>query len=169
MSDKKEIVIKDACILFDLVDLNLLEDFFQLEVVAFTTSQVIGEITDEQQWEAISKFIKNGKLLIDDDGTLEEITRINGEYPGLSLPDSSVLELAIRKSAIVYSSDGSLRKASTKEGITVRGIIWVIAELHSLKLLTTETAVAKLNIYEAINQRAPLKEIKNLISKIQNK
>lgn len=30
VSSKKEIVIKDACILFDLVDLNLLGDFFQL-------------------------------------------------------------------------------------------------------------------------------------------
>lgn len=169
MLDKKEIVIKDACILFDLVDLNLLQDFFQLEVVAFTTSQVIGEITDEQQWEAISKFIKAGKLLIDDHGELQEISRINGEYPGLSLPDSSVLELAIRRNAIVYSSDGGLRKASVKEGITVRGVIWIIAELYSLQLLTSEGAIAKLNMYETINQRAPLKDIKSLISKIQNK
>ncbi len=168
MPDKKDIIIKDACILFDLVDLNLLEDFFQLESEAFTTSQVIGEITNEQQWEAISKFIENGRLQIDDDGTFEAITKINEAYPGLSLPDSSVLELAIRKNAIVYSSDGSLRKASVKEGITVRGVIWIISELHTLELLTTEIAIDKLNLYEAINQRAPLKDIKNLIVKIQN-
>ncbi|HRH54257.1 MAG TPA: hypothetical protein PLN38_13095, partial [Chitinophagales bacterium] len=163
MSDKREIVIKDACILFDLVDLNLLEDFFQLEVDAFTTSQVIGEITNEQQWDAVSRFINNGKLRIDDDGTFEVITKINEEYPGLSLPDSSVLELAIRKNAIVYSSDGSLRKASLKEGITVRGIIWIIAELYRLELMTKESAIAKLNLYETINQRAPLKEINKLM------
>jgi rRNA-processing protein FCF1 len=169
VSDKKEIVIKDACILFDLVDLNLLEDFFQLEADVFTTSQVIGEITNELQWNAISKFINHGRLQIDDNGTLEEITKINELYPGLSLPDSSVLELAIRKKAIVYSADGSLRKASAKEGITVRGVIWVVAQLHTLQLLTDEAAIAKLNMYEVINQRAPLKEIKNLISKIQNK
>ena len=148
MSDKKEIVIKDACILFDLVDLNLLEDFFQLEVEAFTTSQVTSEITNEDQWEAISKFINNGKLRIDDSGTLEAISRINDEYPGLSLPDSSVLELAIRKNVIV------------------RGIIWVIAELHALELLTSEAAIEKLCMYEKINQRAPLKEIKKLMDKL---
>ncbi len=169
MSDKKEIVIKDACILFDLVDLNLLEDFFQLESEVFTTSQVIGEITNEQQWEAISKFIENGRLQIDDNGLLEDVTKINEAYPGLSLPDSSVLELAIRKNAIVYSADGSLRKASAKEGITVRGIIWVIAQLYTLNFLTDEAAISKLNTYQVINQRAPLKDIKNLISKIQNK
>ncbi|HRF77699.1 MAG TPA: hypothetical protein PLJ00_14695 [Chitinophagales bacterium] len=168
MSDKREIVIKDACILFDLVDLNLLEDFFQLEVDAFTTSQVIGEITNEQQWDAVSRFINNGKLRIDDDGTFEVITKINEEYPGLSLPDSSVLELAIRKNAIVYSSDGSLRKASLKEGITVRGIIWIIAELYRLELMTKESAIAKLNLYETINQRAPLKEINKLMDNLLN-
>jgi rRNA-processing protein FCF1 len=168
VSNKREIVIKDACILFDLVDLNLLEAFFQLEVDAFTTSQVIGEITNEQQWDAVSKFIINGKLRIDDNGTLKAITKISDEYPGLSLPDSSVLELAIRKNAIVYSSDGSLRKASAKEGITVRGIIWIIAELHTLELITNESAIAKLNLYEAINQRAPIKEIKALLDKLLN-
>ena len=69
MSDKEEIVIKDACILFDLVDLNLLEDFFQLEVSAFTTPQVIGEITNETQWGEVSKFINSGRLRIDAGGT----------------------------------------------------------------------------------------------------
>lgn len=166
VSDKKEIVIKDACILFDLVDLNLLEDFFQLEVIAFTTPQVIGEITNEQQWEVISKFITEGKIQIDNDGTFEVIANINDEYPGLSLADSSVLELAIRKNAIIYSSDGGLRKISTRNNLTVRGIIWIIEEMHNREILNKQLAIEKLNLYEAINQRAPLKEIKILISKI---
>lgn len=169
VSDKKEIVIKDACILFDLVDLNLLEDFFQLEVVAFTTSQVIGEITNEEQWKVISKFVAEGKIQIDNDGTLELIAVINDEYPGLSLADSSVLELAIRKNAVVYSSDGGLRKISTKKNLIVRGVIWIIEEMHSREILNEQMAIEKLNLYETINQRAPLKEIKNLISKIQSK
>ena len=166
VSDKKEIVIKDACILFDLVDLNLLEDFFQLEVVAFTTPQVIGEITNEEQWKVISKFVAEGKIQIDNDGRFEIIASINDEYPGLSLADSSVLELAIRKNAIIYSSDGGLRKISTKKNLTVRGIIWIIDEMHSRGFFNNETAIEKLNLYETINIRAPLKEIKNLISKI---
>ena len=53
-SGKNEIVIKNACILFDLVDLNLLEDFFRLDLSAITTPQVIGEITNETQWIEIS-------------------------------------------------------------------------------------------------------------------
>lgn len=168
MSDKKEIVIKDACILFDLVDLNLLEDFFQLDVSAFTTPQVIGEITNEMQWEEISKFINNGKLQIDADGEFEVIAALYDEHAGLSIPDSSVLELAIRKDAIIFSSDGSLRKISVKKNLTVRGILWIVEELHSREYLSSKIAIEKLNLYEIINQRAPIKEIKKLIDKLNN-
>jgi hypothetical protein len=166
VSDKKEIVIKDACILFDLVDLNLLEDFFQLAISAFTTPQVIGEITDETQWKELSKFINNGKLQIDTDGEFEIIASLFDEHPGLSIPDSSVLELAIRKDAIIYSSDGSLRKISVKKNLLVRGILWIVEELHSKEFLSKEIAIEKLKLYEKINQRAPVNEIKNLITKI---
>ncbi len=166
MSDKKEIVIKDACILFDLVDLNLLEDFFQLEVSAFTTPQVIGEITDETQWEEVSKYINNGKLQIDADGEFEIIAALYDEHPGLSIPDSSVLELAIRKDAIIYSSDGGLRKISIKKNLPVRGILWIVEELNSREFLSKEVAIEKLNLYEKINQRAPVKEIQALINKL---
>ncbi len=166
MSDKKEIVIKDACILFDLVDLNLLEDFFQLDVSAFTTPQVIGEITNETQWEEVSKFINNGKLQIDADGEFEVIAGIFDEYAGLSIPDSSVLELAIRKDAIIFSSDGSLRKISVKKNLIVRGILWIVEELHKKEIISQDMALYKLNRYLEINQRAPLKEVKNLIKNI---
>ena len=166
MSDKKEIVIKDACILFDLVDLNLLEDFFQLDVSAFTTPQVIGEITNETQWEEVSKFINNGKLQIDADGEFEVIAGIFDEYAGLSIPDSSVLELALRKDAIIFSSDGSLRKISVKKNLIVRGILWIVEELHKKEIISQDMALHKLNRYLEINQRAPIKEVKNLIKNI---
>lgn len=168
MSDKKEIVIKDACILFDLVDLNLLEHFFLLEVSAFTTPQVIGEITDETQWKEVSKFINNGNIQIDEDGEFEVIAALYEEHPGLSIPDSSVLELAIRKDAIIYSSDGSLRKISANRKLQVRGILWIVEELHNKGFLSKKVVIDKLNLYEEINQRAPLREIKNLIDKLNN-
>lgn len=166
MSDKKQIVIKDACILFDLVDLNLLKDFFQLEMIALTTPQVIGEITNEIQWNEISKFIENGQLQIDADGEYYAIQELYDEYSGLSLPDCSVLELAIRKDAIIYTSDGGLRKIATKRNFSIRGVLWIVEELYSKGFLSNIESVEKLNLYENVNERAPVKEIKSLISKI---
>lgn len=165
MSSKKEIVIKDACILFDLVDLNLLGDFFQLEVIAFTTPQVVGEITNESQWSIISEYIRNEKLKVDSDGQFEILSRLYEEHPGLSFADSSVLELAIRKQAVLLSSDGSLRKISVKMNLVVRGVLWIIEELYNKEFIGRDIAIEKLKLYESVNQRAPVKEIQNLINK----
>lgn len=164
--DKKEIVIKDACILFDLVDLNLLEDFFQLELIAFTTPQVIGEITNEHQRAEIEKYIENGKLQIDKEGAIDEISSLNDQYPGLSFADSSVLELAIRIDAVIYSSDGALRKATIKKGLVVRGVLWIIEKLYEKGMISKEVVLKRLNSYALINQRAPVKEIEELKRKL---
>lgn len=166
MSSKSQIVIKDACILFDLVDLNLLEDFFRLELYAITTPQVIGEITNEAQWIEIKKYIDDGKLTIDNSGELQAISDLYDMHPGLSIADSSVLELGIRKQAIIFSSDGSLRKISQKNNLTVRGILWIIEELTNKEMITIVTALNKLDEYQTINQRSPVKEIQNLITKL---
>lgn len=167
MSSKSEIVIKDSCILFDLVELNLMNDFFQLEVTAFTTPQVIEEIINDEQWKIIEPYITSGKLNIDGYGTYEDVTEIENQYAALSFTDSSVLELAIRKSAVLLTSDGSLRKISISKQVTVRGLLWIIEELHSRDIITVESALEKLNDYSRVNVRAPMKEIQNLIKKLQ--
>ena len=135
-------------------------------MVTFTTPQVIGEITNEMQWVEVSKFINNGKLQIDKDGEYEVVAAIFDEHAGLSIPDSSVLELAIRKDAIIFSSDGSLRKISIKKNLIVRGILWIVEELHKKEIISQDMALHKLNKYLEINQRAPIKEVKNLIKNI---
>ena len=169
-SDKKDIAIKDACILFDLVDLNLLEDFFQLELIVFTTPQVIGEITNNAQLGEINKQINKGKLVIDSNGDFNEIFNIYNEFPGLSVADSSVLELAKRRNAIVFSSDGSLRKISTRQNLVVRGILWIIEEMCNKNLITVVEALEKIEGYISINQRpAPKLEIEKLINRLKGK
>jgi len=169
VSSKNEIVIKDACILFDLVDLNLLGDFFLLELFAITTPQVISEITNETQWTEISKYIDSQTLKIDNTGAYEAIAELFDEYPGLSIADSSVLELAIRKEAIIFSSDGSLRKISVKRNLIVRGVLWIINELCEREIITIEIALEKLQFYSEINTRAPKSEIDKLMKMYKEK
>lgn len=88
---------------------------------------------------------------------------MNYKYPGLSIADSSVLELAIRKGAIIFSSDGSLRKISVNKNLTVRGVLWIIEELYKKDIINIHFTLKKLKMYLEINQRAPVKEIGNLI------
>lgn len=167
--EKKEIVIQDACILFDLVDLSLLQVFFQLDLVVLTTPHVINEITNENQWSQINPYLNNGRLTVDSDGLMKVIIEINEEFAGLSMADSSVLELALRKDAIIFSSDGSLRKIAARKKIVVRGTLWIIEELCLKGFITRDYAIQKLEMYSSINKRAPVKAIDQLIVKLKNK
>lgn len=168
MSTRKEIVIKDSCILFDLIDLELMPDFFKLELEILTTPQVIDEITDEEQMTIVTKYINDGKLIVDANGSLESIQLIYDECLGLSYPDSSVLELAIRIGAVVLSSDKSLRNEVIRRNLTVRGVLWIIDELVNDSIISIEQALIKLNLYSQINKRAPKDDIKKQIIRLQN-
>lgn len=160
---KNDIVISDTCILIDLVDLNLIEDIFHLSLNMFTTPSVIDEIIDQGQLKIISKHLDNQNIILDQMGDDDVIFSIFNENPGLSLVDSAVLELAIRRNGILLSSDKSLRNESRKRSIIVQGTLWIIKKLEESLIISTETALEKLNRYPKVNQRTPKREIDELI------
>lgn len=162
---KVHIVIKDACILFDLIDLKLLASFYNLNLLVMTTPQVLSEITDDTQMAEIDQYVQNGKLKVDHFDSLEAIVGIVDNNPGLSFTDASVLELASRINATILSSDKSLRNESQRRGIVVRGMLWILEELYIQKIVELEVLLERLNQYPAINKRAPKTEIENLIKK----
>lgn len=166
MSAEKEIVIQDACIIFDLIDLGLIGHFFELQLIVLTTPQVIGEVTDPSQLEVIKAFIESERLGVDISGEYDAIEEVFDATSGLSYTDCSVLELAMRKGWTVLSSDLSLRKAITKSGLDVRGILWIIDELVNQKILDLEIAIHTLNRYLEINTRAPKSEIHEMIRRL---
>jgi predicted nucleic acid-binding protein len=162
---KKEIVIKDACIFFDLIDLGLLSVFYKLDVIVITTPQVINEIIDTSQLTEVNEYIENGKLKIDNEGGFEILTFITQNNPGLSFSDASVLEVAERIGASILSSDKSLRNVSGRQGLLVRGLLWVLEELYIQRLIELDIMFEMLSFYEKVNQRAPKKEIQHLKEK----
>lgn len=169
MLPNKEIVIQDACVLFDLIDLQLIDLFFELELTVMTTPQVIGEIEEDEQQAVVRKFIDKGKLLIDKDGITSAVQEIYDANRGLSFADCSVLELALRVKGSVLSSDLDLRNVTTRNKLIVRGILWIVKELHLTNRLTGEALTAKLKLYQQINDRAPKKEIKEMIEGVKIK
>lgn len=166
MSIEKDIVIQDACIIFDLIDLGLIGHFFDLNLTVFTCPEVIGEITDPDQLESTNVFINNGRLGVDGNGDFDKIEEIFRTNAGLSLTDCSVLELALRRSGSVLSSDLSLRKATKKSGLNVRGILWIISELVNQDIIDHLEAIGSLNRYLQINSRAPKSEIHEMIRRL---
>jgi rRNA-processing protein FCF1 len=165
VSAKEEVIIKDACVFFDLIDLELLDCFYKLELTVITTPEVIAEITDDSQLNKIRPYIDNGNLQIDSFGEFDIIRNILDNNPRLSLPDAAVLEAASRKDAAILSSDKSLRNEANRRGIMVKGLLWVLEELHNQKVIELSVLLEKLRLYSQVNQRAPKSEIENLIIK----
>lgn len=167
VSHKEEIVIKDACVLFDLIDLGLLDPFYCLNLVVYTTPQVINEVEDEKQLAMIKGYIDNNKLLVDYGGEFEIIQEIMEENRGLSFTDGSVIELAARRKAAVLSSDKSVRLISERRNMPVRGVLWIIEQLFIFNQIEKQHALSVLKVYPTINVRAPRKEIDLLIKRLK--
>ena len=169
MLSSNKILINDSCVLFDLVDLNLIDDFFLMEYSFYTTGHVIEEIKDDAQISSIEKYISNGVLKIDNSGSFESIELLFDKHPSLSYTDSSVLELALRMKGILISSDKSLRNISKSKNIEVKGFLWIVYKLVEDKILKKNKAIEILTEYPQINVRAPINEIKRLIEILENK
>lgn len=161
------LIIKDACILFDLLDLELLPSFYQLQLTVITTPEVLNEIEDEQQMAQVQPYIDDKRLLIDRQGEIAAMVAITDANPGLSLADASVLDAATRLKAAILSSDGSLRRESQRRGIIVRGLLWVLEELYTNRVLALEVVLEKLQLYPEVNKRAPKTETFELINKLK--
>lgn len=168
MSSEQPIVIHDTCILLDLVELNLLKEFFQLGFAAFTTPLVMAEIRDETQLSIIEEHVTSGALLIDDSGSIESIYLILDANKGLTFADCSVYELGLRKQGTILSSDRGLRKCCERDGLHVHGMLWIIESLHSAGIIHHDYACSCLKTYSSINAWAPKVEIAILIETIKS-
>ncbi len=168
MPKLSKIFIEDACILFDLLDLNLIDEFFLLECEVFTTPQVLKEIVIESQLIEINKHIKKGNLKVDSLGTIESIQRLFIENDGLSFTDCSVLELATRRNGVLLTADKRLRNEAKRKSLEVRGMLWVIEWMYDCNIIDGKIALEKLKMYPGINKRLPLKEFNDLYSKFTN-
>lgn len=166
-----KILINDANILIDLAKLKLLELFSKLNFELHTTDFVYEELNEEQK-SPVSNLYNNGTLKIIETQEVLEFQKINTlleKSKGLSFEDCSVWYYSRKLSGTLLTGDGKLRKQVSKEGIEVRGIIYVFDELVSQNLLEFSSAVEKIKQLSQLNDRLPKKEIEKRIKLWDNK
>lgn len=156
-----KIVINDANILIDLAKLDLLDIFSKLPFDLYTTDFVYEELNEDQK-NPVSVLHKNGYLkIIETEETIDfqNITELLESSSGLSFEDCSVWYYSQKLSGTLLTGDGKLRKQVSKQGIEVRGIIFIFDELVKQKLLDLPIAVVKIKQLFQLNNRLPKKEI----------
>lgn len=140
-----KIAVKDANILIDLIEADLLGLWFRLGIETFTTDLVRFEIKKDSQRKALDGFIEAGLLKVEscDPESLQAIGAIMNEH-GISMADASTFFLARKLGAVLLSGDGALREAATASSIEVRGVLWVFDQLLAGRHLTKSEACMRL-------------------------
>ena len=92
-----KVVVNDANILIDLIDVGLLELFFQLEFEMNITDSVINEFENEDDVKRLNMLTEEGKLRqhsFESDAITEILEYRNRYSSRLSFPDCSCIYLA---------------------------------------------------------------------------
>lgn len=166
MKDRGNIIIKDACIIIDLIELGLMKIFLELDYDFVTTENVVNEITDEAQLREVDQLISSNKIMVEDSFNLLRIYEIMSSNAGLSFCDATVLDLSNRLEGIMLTSDGALRKAAIKSNRKVHGILWAIEEMLENEFINTDKAINSIHRLIRINKRIPRKICEDILMKI---
>ena len=159
--------IQDANIIFDLIEINLIDEFFKLQIDVFITDFVAGEINQLDQKGIIYKYISTGEIIVLNTTTEEiiELVAIQNHTRGLSLEDCSVLFHAPKNKAFILTGDNTLKRYAESNQIEVHGILWVLDELIREGYISNEKAYLKLTQLMKTNSRLPKKECEKRLRK----
>jgi predicted nucleic acid-binding protein len=138
------IVVTDACIFIDIIDLQLTEAFFGLELEIHTTKDVFNELYQSQQ-QILQAYQTSRTLMVHVLSPQEQSKLLEENFPAsLSPEDCSVIYMARKLDAIVLSSDKPVRNHAKKLAIEYHGMIWVFDQLVEQELLNKKEAIVKL-------------------------
>ncbi len=149
-------LVNDANILIDLLKIDLLDTFFQMEFDFQVTDLVFAEIQEENIAE-LESFIER-QLLTKQKFSFEDLLQIQlmeVQNPVLSIADCSCLYLAERLTGTLLTGDGALRRIAEQQNIPVHGILWVLDEIVACGLISKTAAHDKLLELKELNPRLP--------------
>ena len=160
------VAVTDACIFIDLIELDMITSFFQLDLELHTTVAVINELYPEQK-QILEAYGSVGKLHVhnlreDDFLEMKQIA-----FPrGLSQEDRSVLFLAKKLGgAIVISSDKLVRDFAGKLNLPYHGIFWILDQLVDGILISKSNAIGILTRMPQVNSMFQVTMMKKEIEK----
>ncbi len=154
------VAVKDASVLIDLANGDLIGHWFSLGIQTIITDSVRLEISMGKQDAIISPFIDAGLIQIDrveDADALGWLTTVASlsEQHLISFADATALLCAKQRGALLLTGDGRLRREASGHGVTVRGVLWILDLLVSREVLNCEKAVNALDAILSEGGRLP--------------
>jgi predicted nucleic acid-binding protein len=163
------LIITDTNVLFDLLKIGALPEFFSLDFEIGTTVFVIEEIKPAEQKEMVDAFIRARKLTVYhfSEKEIEEVINFKTGSDLKRLTDKSVIWKCNQLSCPMLTGDRRMREIGEELGIEVHGSIWVIDELYRCDLITSKKAKMLWAQLMITNSRLPKSEIEKRINKLK--
>lgn len=155
-----KIVIQDANIIIDAINMGITRYFKEMGVEFHTTDLVNNEIRGDVQRLNFDQLIAEGLMLID---TLEgedamKLFSMTMEYSAISNltpEDCSVMVLAEKYDARLLTGDQKLVRFAKKRDIIVNGILWITDTLVEKGIVSKQEMIQYLEKLKETNRRAP--------------
>lgn len=146
------IAITDACIFIDLIECDIIQEFFNLKLELHTSREILEELYEHQQ--QILKAYESGNKLVVHTLTVkdyEQLEALNAPK-ALSDADKTVLYLAHSLDAMILSADKPVRNFSKKKEIEYHGMLWIFEKIIEDELITPRIVSEKLSVMVARNR-----------------
>jgi predicted nucleic acid-binding protein len=159
------LLVNDANILIDLLQIDLLSAFFRLPCEFHATDLVLAEILETNTAD-LNSYINGGTLKIKHFSfpELMEIQSLNFRHKNLSIPDCSCLFLSKALSARLLTGEAAMRRIAAGSDIKVHGVLWIFDQLVGQKIITETQAHKKLSRLMFLNARLPVSECKKRLN-----
>lgn len=163
------LIITDTNVLFDIIKVGALPEFFNLDYDICTTVFVIDEIKPSLQREQVETFIRSKQLTVFEFSgeEVEGIVKFDTVRDLKRFTDKSVIWKSIELKCPMLTGDKKMREVAEKLGIEVHGSIWVIDELIRNQLISPVKAIELLKLLIATNSWLPGNEIEKRINQLK--
>lgn len=131
---------------------GLLAELFALPILFASTDFVLDELPDGEaaQLQALGLVVE----ALNSDAVLA-LSALTAEHNNSSLADVSCYFVAKQKSLPLLTGDRQLRKQAVKDGLEVRGALWLLDQLIEHQVIATAHAAAALQAMLDAGARLP--------------
>lgn len=134
---------------------GLLEELFALPFVFASTDFVLAELPDGE-----SEQLKALGLIVEtlEGAAVTALFELTVQHNNSALADVSCYFVAKEKGLPLLTGDGQLRKQATKDGVEVRGALWLLDQLVEHEVIASNHAAAALQAMLDAGARLPQAE-----------
>ncbi|MCO5977781.1 PIN domain-containing protein [Ideonella oryzae] len=148
----QRVYISDTNIWIDFGNAGLLDALFALPLTFVSTEFVVDELDKPSSAELLARGLTVESL---SEEAVAELFELMDQHGNSSLADVSCYLVAKAQGMPLLTGDGRLRKQAAKDGLEVRGALWLLDQLVALHIISTAHAAASLQAMLDAGARLP--------------